>query len=298
MLIATQISVGMIVVERVASLFLMMVGGQSDESVVRWNASVSLLIAMIGMGVAPLHLGQPLRAWRVFLGLKTSWLSREAVVLGKYVGLLSIAVALLWLPSVSTWFAPGNAIESIGSRVPSWADRVALGLSIPIGILGLYSSAMIYIATGRRLWRMERTMIRFLGTALVSGLATTSAVFAWTNHPGLATATVLVALIGLLGKLAYEWTILHTGSRLQDSLDRRSHDLVKRELQELSSLRFGTAAVGAIVMMVAAVVINVLPIIASLGLALGGFLISTGELGERLLYFKSVVYDRMPGTLK
>jgi formate dehydrogenase iron-sulfur subunit len=298
MLIATQISVGMIVVERVASLLLTMGGAGSDESLVRWNASLALLIAMIGMGVAPLHLGQPLRAWRVFLGLKTSWLSREAVVLGKYVGLLSVAVALLWLPSVSAWFAPGSAIESLVNRVPTWADRTALGLSIPIGIVGLYSSAMIYIATGRRLWRMERTMVRFLGTALVCGLATTSAVFACTNHLGLAIATVVLALAGLFGKLAYEWTILHTGSNLSDALDHRSRNLVKRELQELTLLRFGTAAVGSIVMIVSVLAIGFLPITASIGLALGGLLISAGEFGERLLYFKSVVYDRMPGTLK
>ena len=30
-----------------------------------------------GMLAAVFHLGQPLKAWRFFLGLKTSWLSRE-----------------------------------------------------------------------------------------------------------------------------------------------------------------------------------------------------------------------------
>jgi formate dehydrogenase iron-sulfur subunit len=293
MLIATQISVGMIVVERIASLLLMVSGGVVDESLVRWNATISLLIAAVGMNVAPLHLGQPLRAWRVFLGLKTSWLSREAVVLGKYVGLLSVAVALLWLPGVSAWIP-----QFITSRIPSWADRAALGLSIPFGAAGLYSSAMIYVATRRRLWRLGRTLFRFLGTAYVSGMAFTSVVFAWTNHPGLAITTVLMALVGLFGKIAYEWNILHGDSILADSLDQRSRDLVKRELQELSSLRFGTAAFGAIVMIVAAFAIGFMPITASIGFALGGLLISVGELSERLLYFKSVVYDRMPGTLK
>ena len=119
------------------------------------------------MGIAPLHLGQPLRAWRVFLGLRTSWLSREAVILGKYMGALTAAVALLWLPRFADILP-----ETITNLIPFWASKATLGIALLLGIAGLLSSAMIYVVTRRQLWRMSRTFTRFLGTGLVCLLYT------------------------------------------------------------------------------------------------------------------------------
>ena len=39
-------------------------------------------ILHVGLLCSVLHLGQPLKAWRIFLGFRHSWLSREAVALG------------------------------------------------------------------------------------------------------------------------------------------------------------------------------------------------------------------------
>ncbi|WP_372724389.1 DmsC/YnfH family molybdoenzyme membrane anchor subunit, partial [Novipirellula sp.] len=164
MLVATQVSVGMIFIERFAATLAWVSGHDHSVIATRSILLVALLIGGVGLNIASLHLGQPLRAWRVFLGLKTSWLSREAVVLGKYMGLLSAATALYWMPVFRDYLP-----QSISQWIPAWAANLTLVMAIIVGVAGLFSSAMIYIATRRQIWRSSRTLIRFMGTAVVAG---------------------------------------------------------------------------------------------------------------------------------
>jgi Fe-S-cluster-containing dehydrogenase component/DMSO reductase anchor subunit len=299
LLVATQVSVGMIAVERIMSALVYLTGGTVSEAVVRWNATLALIIAGIGMNLAPLHLGQPLRAWRVFLGLKTSWLSREAVVLGKYVGILGVAVSLLWMPVVADWVP-----EFISNLIPGWAGSVTLALAIPVGMIGLYCSAMIYIATRRQLWQSPRTLIRFFGTTAVSGMAFTAAVYAAGGNNIVACLIALLATAGLIAKLMFEYRILVQAGPApveNDELarfDERSKSLVKDKLWSLLQARAGTGIVGGLALLAGGILAPFASTTGCLVLATGAVLISVGELGERLLYFCSVVYDRMPGTLR
>jgi Fe-S-cluster-containing dehydrogenase component len=57
-------------------------------------------LAMIALGASVFHLGRPLLAWRAFLGLRTSWLSREAVVFGGFAQFAIVYGALVALPLV------------------------------------------------------------------------------------------------------------------------------------------------------------------------------------------------------
>ncbi|MDZ4850102.1 MAG: hypothetical protein SGI77_12525 [Pirellulaceae bacterium] len=50
-----------------------------------------------GVHMALAHLGRPFLAFRAFLGWRRSWLSREAIVFGLYMGSL---VLLRWLASL------------------------------------------------------------------------------------------------------------------------------------------------------------------------------------------------------
>jgi formate dehydrogenase iron-sulfur subunit len=122
------------------------------------------LFAAVGLAASFFHLGQPLRAWRIFLGLRRSWLSREAVVFGAW---FAGATALL-LP----WPIPGVATITGG-----------------LGLLGVACSAMIYIDTGRSSWRTRSTAARFGGTTFAAAALAVS--------PMLAGAVVSL-------KLAYE----------------------------------------------------------------------------------------------
>ena len=107
-------------------------------------AGLALLFA--GLGASVLHLGKPLRAWRFFLGLRTSWLSREILAFSAFAPL---AAATLLLPD-------------------SFLLRAAV---VAGGLAAVFCSAMIYIDTRRRFWAPAATGVRFFGTALVGALA-------------------------------------------------------------------------------------------------------------------------------
>jgi len=96
-----------------------------------------------GLLAATFHLGQPWRAWRVFLGLNRSWFSREAVLFGAWAGLTFLSASMHLL-------APMAAFT---------------------GLLGLVCSVMIYVSTRRNFWRFSQTFPRFFGTAAVLALA-------------------------------------------------------------------------------------------------------------------------------
>ncbi|QDT13346.1 DmsC/YnfH family molybdoenzyme membrane anchor subunit [Planctomycetes bacterium K23_9] len=299
MLVATQVSVGMIAVERIFSAVLYLAGGSVDASVVRWNSTLALVIGIVGLNLASLHLGQPLRAWRVFLGLRTSWLSREAVVLGKYVGLLSVAVSLLWMPMFADWVP-----EAVTNLIPARAGSVTLALAIPVGLTGLYCSAMIYIATRRQLWRFSRTLIRFIGTTVISGMAFAAAVYAAGGNTTVAFLIALSATMFLAAKLLFEHRILVQREPEADDedefarFDARSKTLVRKDLWRLVQARSGTAVIGGLVLAIGGLVALFAGTTGCALIAVGAVLVSAGELGERLLYFTSVVYDRMPGTFR
>ena len=96
-----------------------------------------------GLSASVLHLGQPLRAWRFFLGLRTSWLSREILAFN---ALAPLALATLLWPASMTLRA----------------------LLIATSVVAVGCSAMIYIDTRRRFWIPLPTFIRFLGTAAIA----------------------------------------------------------------------------------------------------------------------------------
>ena len=104
---------------------------------------VPIGLGAIGLGAASLHLGQPLRAWRIFLGLHQSWFSREAVLFGAWVGFLVLRESMP-IFNVMTVFT---------------------------GALGLLCSVMIYVDTRRSFWRFSQTFPRFIGTGTVLALA-------------------------------------------------------------------------------------------------------------------------------
>ena len=115
-----------------------------------WNAVFTYYVKItavgagaIGLAASVFHLGQPLRAWRIFLGWRRSWLTREALAFGVWFGLACIGLV----------------------------SDTAFRFSAAVGCLGLACSAMIYVDTRRHFWRAAQTFPRFVGTAAVVALA-------------------------------------------------------------------------------------------------------------------------------
>ncbi len=292
MLIATQAAIGLLLVDQLVSIVALVWGLSLPESITQVSATFALFVAGLGMNVAPLHLGQPLKAWRVFLGLKTSWLSREAVILGVFMALLSSVVAMMWLPIIQVWAPQGMEL-----LVPQWLPISLLWVTVLVGIVGFYSSSMIYVATGRELWRYSRTMSRFGGSAAYLGLVSFAFALALSNTSF--SVVCILAVIVLVTKVAYE-TATHyavdINVRNLANVDARSARLALGPLRPWVVTRLALAVAAMMLLIVSAWsgVSTVSGVVLGLTFALS----LAGELCERILYFSSVVFPSMPGTLR
>ncbi|WP_149494940.1 DmsC/YnfH family molybdoenzyme membrane anchor subunit [Roseiconus lacunae] len=297
MLVMTQIAVGMLLTEAIVAGMLAITGTVVPTAVTLATALLAFAIANVGLGIAPMHLGQPLRMWRVFLGLRTSWLSREAVVLGKFMGTLAFGIGLVGLPVI--WSYIPALIQAWIPRdyIPDWLGRAVLLAAIPMGVAGLYCSAMIYIATQRRLWRKQRTLPRFFGTMLATGPQLTAVVFAASGFHKTAITLTLVAIALSCWKLSLESRVYLRGGNDHDHYDQRSVRLIQKHLAGLAKARVGSFLAAMVLAGFGTIVLLGSHVLGSVLLAMAGSLLIAGENLERLLYFKSVVYDRMPGTL-
>ncbi len=228
---------------------------------------VSLGLFFAGLGASVFHLGQPLKAWRVWLGWRTSWLSREAMVLNAFAGAAVLAVAARWLPMLAPY-----------SSLLTWAVTGVAGAAV-------FSQCMVYADTRRKFWRLAHTGPRFLGTTMVMGLAITLAL---NPVPFVADALVVVTLLKLGSELSVlrhldtdtdRWTQLRRTARLQTGT-----------LQPVLAVRVLAAAIGG----------ALLPFILAIGAGSPGLAFSAlalclvGELAERFLFFTSVAPDKMP----
>ncbi|MCA9194609.1 MAG: dimethyl sulfoxide reductase anchor subunit [Planctomycetales bacterium] len=291
MLVLTQASIGLLIVSclsegmRSAMQSSNFVTGPATEQI-WWNSSIALLVAILGLAVAPLHLGQPLRAWRVFLGLRRSWLSREAVLLGCFVAILAGAIGVHWFDRIY----PSN------NPLMSWPMRIEDGLlmlALIFGLAGVFSSGMIYVATRRELWDLEKTMVRFCGTAMLTGLVIASSLTAqvWLGAG---------AGIVLICKLLWEWADYLGGCRKTDSdLQKRSRRLIERELalSRIVRLVLGFGGLSLIILGMS-LIWAVKPVWGSAVMGVAAVITLGGEFLERTLYFSGVVFDRMPGAMK
>jgi formate dehydrogenase iron-sulfur subunit len=163
MLVLTQMSAGIFLVTALTSLTGLT--GQREA----WVCSlVGFIMGVVGIALSVLHLGQPLKAWRAFLGWRKSWLSREIIAFGLFAKLG--AVSLLF---------------------PS---KFTLSLAAVAGVLAVYTSVMVYVDTRRPFWSMKLTGGKFFGTMLLLGTAIPGVIWAWMGHP-LARIAVPTALV-------------------------------------------------------------------------------------------------------
>ncbi|MDQ2644789.1 MAG: dimethyl sulfoxide reductase anchor subunit, partial [Myxococcota bacterium] len=124
------------------------------------QALSAVVLALLALGASIFHLGRPLGMWRAFLGVKTSWMSREILALGLFVKLAVLSAALSAAPLLPEF--PGKEL------IVPYADHVQVAAALA-GVLGIFCSVMVYVATGRAQWSATPTGLKFFGTALVLG---------------------------------------------------------------------------------------------------------------------------------
>ncbi|RZI63920.1 MAG: DMSO reductase [Variovorax sp.] len=203
---------GMVVALALARL----VGVAMAPSFLRAGLAIAGVMLLVGLAASFAHLGRPERAWRAVLMWRTSWLSREVIVLPAFIG-----VVALW------WLALYVGIDTV------WLPLAA----IVVAALLWYCTAMIY-ACLRFIeeWAQPLTLVNFTLIGLSSGLILTSALSVVLAQPELlpatGTAALLVTVVAWITRtmaLRRNAVIKHK-STLQSATGIRAPNLVQKSM--------------------------------------------------------------------
>lgn len=129
-----------------------------------YGALLSFFVTAAGLIASFFHLGRPLRAWRSATMWRTSWLSREVIVLPAFMG-----VVLLY---AAAHFLGWNG--AYGSAEGSVTDPTIL-----LGVTGIVLALALYICTGMiyaclpflREWATPLTVVNYMLLGVASGFA-------------------------------------------------------------------------------------------------------------------------------
>jgi formate dehydrogenase iron-sulfur subunit len=256
------------------------------------------LLGLLALGASTMHLGRPLYAWRAFVGLKTSWLSREIIIFALFAGVAMIYAGLFWFPDLgrltSIQFWPWLSD-------PSFQNAVGVAVAIS-GILGIFCSVMIYQDTRRTFWRMTTTSLKFGGTTLLLGPATilfsvlcqsafVPRITADNSFHQIVNLLCVFVLVISIAKLVGELcAFVHLRDREWTNM-KRTAMLMAHDLKAATIGRFVCGAIGGIL----------LPIFVMAGMQYAGAAVLIvcllGELLERYLFFTAVIPPKMPGGI-
>jgi DMSO reductase anchor subunit len=141
-----------------------------------------LVLLLIGLGASFLHLGRPERAWRSAMMWRTSWLSREVIVLPALIGTLG-----LW------WWGLRGGSASV------WMQTLLPLAVLLLAALLWWCTAMIYACLRFiQEWAHPLTLANFTLIGLSSGFLLAAAAAALHAEPGLARVAGPAALVATL----------------------------------------------------------------------------------------------------
>jgi len=165
------------------------------------GALLVLVLSSLGLLASFFHLGRPERAWRSAAQWRTSWLSREVIVLPAFMGvvfLFAVSHFLGWKPAVAS--LPGG---------------FAIDATVALGIVGTLLALALFVCTGMiyaclpflREWHSPLTVLNYtlLGSAsgflLAAAFAAASAPALLRFYAGWALVLTVLALFGRAASL-------------------------------------------------------------------------------------------------
>ena len=202
---------------------------------------IALLFLGAGLLASFFHLGHPERGWRAIAQWRTSWLSREVIVLPAFMGL----VFLYGLIHYSDW---NPVLVEIGQQA-----NIAIDLSLIVGAITTVVAFGLFIATGMiyacikflQEWASPLTVINYTLLGSASGFTLATVYAAWHQAPGLlkfygawAIILTLAALISRVASLIRNARIKHK-STLQTAIGVR-HSNIQQKSQGFMAGSFNT----------------------------------------------------------
>ncbi|MGD9020650.1 MAG: dimethyl sulfoxide reductase anchor subunit [Lysobacterales bacterium] len=173
--------------------------GQDPVQFYALGALVALVLLVLGLFASFFHLGRPERAWRTASMWRTSWLSREVIVLPAMMGV----VAAWGLVHYTGW---NPVLTTVGDGVP-------IDMSLLLGAAGTVVCFALFLCTGMiyacikmlQEWATPLTVINYILLGGASGWALATAFAAW-QGPGMVpffgTWAIILTLAALVTRVA------------------------------------------------------------------------------------------------
>ena len=212
-------------------LFLALVTGQvyslanllQPQDSVRFYAVgsfLALLFLVAGLVASVFHLGRPERAWRAASQWRTSWLSREVIVLPLFMVLVLLYGAVHFLG----WTQPLFQVKGV----------IPVDATLLLGVLGALTAFVLFGCTAMiyasikfiEEWHSAFTLVNFVLLGLASGFTLAAAFSAWMG----------VDLVAFYGAWAVIFTLAAAVSRLL-SMRRNARLVHKSTLQTAIGIR-------------------------------------------------------------
>ncbi len=171
---------------------------------------LALLFLLLGLVASVFHLGRPERAWRAVTMWRTSWLSREVIV-------LPLFMFLVFLYGVVHYFGWTSPLFRI-------SDTLAVDLTLLLGVVASVVAFALFICTAMiyaslkflREWYTPLTVLNYTLLGLASGFMFAAAFSAYTS----------VDLVAFYGTWAVIFTLaaaVSRGASLYRNRRLRSH---------------------------------------------------------------------------
>lgn len=143
-----------------------------------WGSVIAVAFLIGGLISSVFHLGHPERAWRAATRWRTSWLSREVIVLPIVIGAIAVYGLVHWL---------GWDLKTFGIETNVRGD-----LTLLIGAFGVVATFALFLCTGMiyacikflQEWATPLTVINYTLLGVASGFTLATAFAAFTA-PGL-----------------------------------------------------------------------------------------------------------------
>jgi DMSO reductase anchor subunit len=169
---------------------------------------LALAFLLAGLIASFFHLGRPERAWRSAARWRTSWLSREVIM-------LPALTAVVFVYGVTHFFG----FKPVLARLPS---DIAIDLTVLLGIAGTVLAFALFLCTAMiyaclpflREWASPLTVINYTLLGGASGFTLAAAFSAW-PAPGLTRFFVGWAIVITLGACATRIASLIRNHRLK-----------------------------------------------------------------------------------
>jgi DMSO reductase anchor subunit len=185
-----------------------------------FGSALALVLLVFGLIASFFHLGRPERAWRAATRWRTSWLSREVIVLPIFMVLVFLYAVVHYFGLTQPWFV-------VKGQLPVDASLIIGALGVLMSIVLYVSTAMIYASVKfLQEWHSSLTVANFILFGLASGFTLAAAFSAWSG----------AELVGFYGTWAVIVTLMAAVSR-GASLYRNANIKHKSTLQTAIGVR-------------------------------------------------------------